>query len=153
MFKITRTYRKWDSMIARCHRPSHPAFKYYGGRGITVCDKWRNDFSAFLADMGEAPPGLWLDRIDNAKGYEPGNCRWVTPSESARNRRPRPQVPGSIRQRARVAGMDYVRVIQRVAMGWPLDKALTVPIQKPGGMSHAKREQYGLPHGEPSYKD
>jgi len=128
MWKITRTYRKWDSMIGRCHRQSHPAFKYYGQRGITVCERWRASYESFLADMGEAPAGLWLDRIDGAKSYEPGNCRWVTPKESAKNRaKVGPRInPNSLRQRAIAAGLPYQRVFQRIRAGWTEAEALTV---------------------------
>lgn len=141
---ISRTYRKWDSMIARCYRKSHPAFKYYGGRGVTVCDRWRDSFTNFVADMGEAPAGLWLDRIDNGRGYEPGNCRWVTPRESARNRRQRQPVPGSIKHAARLAGLPYQRVLQRVRRGWPLDKALSIEPQPRGGMPIKTKIRLGL---------
>jgi len=141
---LTKTYRKWDSMIGRCYRVSHPAFKYYGGRGITVCDRWREDYWNFLSDMGECPEGLWLDRKDGTKGYEPGNCRWVTPKESAMNRKQRSQVPGSMRQLARAAGVAYGRVVQRVRMGWSLDKALSVPIQRRGAMTLHDRKRFGL---------
>lgn len=85
----TPAYRSWRSMIERCERPSNISYGNYGGRGISVCDRWRHDFSAFLSDMGERPPGTSLDRINNDKGYAPGNCRWATASEQARNRRPR----------------------------------------------------------------
>lgn len=141
---MTRTYRKWDSMIGRCHRSSHPNFGYYGGRGVNVCCRWRESFDSFLADMGEAPPGFWLDRIDNSKGYEPGNCRWVTPKQSAANRKKRPRVEGSIRQRASVAGIPYQLVIQRVRRGWPIDKALSIPVQPSGGMMHSTKAAFGL---------
>ena len=147
MFKMTRTYRKWDSMIARCHRPSHPAFKYYGARGIQVCDRWRADFKAFLADLGEAPEGLWLDRIDNARGYEPGNCRWVTPKQSAANRTGKggpPINPGSIRQRAKVAGLPYMLVYLRLRRGWSLDKALSIPVLARGGITDYEKRRLGL---------
>ena len=83
----TSTYVRWASMKQRCLNPKNPAFKNYGGRGITVCERWL-DFSSFLADMGEAPEGLTLDRISNDGGYEPGNCRWATRSEQGRNQRP-----------------------------------------------------------------
>lgn len=73
-------------MIQRCTNPNNPAWRLYGGRGITVCARWR-DFPAFLADMGERPNGLTLDRIDNDRGYEPGNCRWATWSEQRSNQR------------------------------------------------------------------
>jgi len=80
------TYVSWQHMRARCDRPSHQKFKQYGARGIAVCDRWQT-FANFLADVGERPDGTTLDRIDNAKGYEPGNCRWATAEQQNRNRR------------------------------------------------------------------
>jgi hypothetical protein len=80
------TYNSWSNMMARCTRPTHPRYKDWGGRGITVCERWLV-FENFLADMGEKPPGKTLDRKENSGNYEPGNCRWATPAEQAANTR------------------------------------------------------------------
>lgn len=82
----TPTYSSWHAMRSRCNNPNRPNYSNYGGRGIKVCKRW-DSFQSFYADMGEKPEGYYLDRIDNDKGYEPSNCRWLTPKESANNRR------------------------------------------------------------------
>ena len=85
---VSPTYVSWRSMVQRCTDPGKDNYKYYGGRGIAVCERW-STFAGFLADMGERPAGTQLSRIDNDGNYEPGNVRWATRAENVaeRNRR------------------------------------------------------------------
>lgn len=88
-------WRSWQHAKARCENPSDADWPSYGGRGIGMHPAWSKSFEAFLAHIGPRPPGTSLDRIDNDKGYEPGNVRWATSAEQARNRRkPRRQDHG-----------------------------------------------------------
>jgi hypothetical protein len=80
-------YSGWLMMKDRCNNPNNNRYKYYGERGIKVCKRWSDSFQAFLADVGERPKGMTLDRINPDGNYEPSNCRWATHSDQARNKR------------------------------------------------------------------
>ncbi len=126
--KLMLCYRKWSSMLQRCENPKHIAFRYYGGVGVKVCQEWHS-YDAFYRDMGNPPPGTWLDRIKNEIGYQPGNCRWVSTKESAANRKPRGKVPGTLADKARIAGLPYYAVYQRMKSGmWTEHEALNTPV-------------------------
>jgi hypothetical protein len=83
----SREFTAWINMRKRCYYTKHPRYNDWGGRGIRVCDQWKDDYSAFLADMGRCPDGKSLDRKDNDGDYTPDNCRWSTRQEQLRNRR------------------------------------------------------------------
>lgn len=88
MTKRTPTYTAWGNMIQRCCNPKNPRFKDYGGRGITVCERWKS-FQNFLTDMGERPNSLMsIDREDVEGNYTPNNCQWAWPDQQVKNRRP-----------------------------------------------------------------
>ena len=82
----TSEYGAWCNIKNRCYNKKNKKYEYYGGRGISVCDRWLNSFTAFFEDMGPKPfPEAQIDRIDNDGNYEPGNCRWATHTENIRN--------------------------------------------------------------------
>lgn len=114
-------YSSWSAMITRCLNPRAPNFAEYGGRGITVCDRWRN-FALFLDDMGPRPRGKTLDRIDGSRGYEPGNCRWATGREQQENRRTARMLTigdetRCVTEWARRAGISDTAMLYRVRRG------------------------------------
>lgn len=133
----TKAYTLWRTMIRRCHEPQNKDYPRYGGRGITVCDKWRKDFAAFYADMGERPDRRQLDRINNNKGYEPGNCRWATDREQQQNRRSNHLITFNGQTKpliewARQYGIKKFTLGKRLnKYGWTIEEALTTPTNDP----------------------
>lgn len=122
--KGTRAYTAWRCMLVRIDR-DWPA---YGGRGISVCERWRS-FPAFVADMGQPEAGATLERIDNDRGYEPGNCRWATRKEQARNTRRTVRVTFRGRQQSLAAwaeefGIKYWTLYARYRAGWSPERML-----------------------------
>jgi hypothetical protein len=139
--KRTTEYNSWASMIQRCTEPNNPEWPNYGGRGIRVCERWRNSFEAFLVDMGPKPtPRHQIDRHPNNDGhYEPGNCRWATPLQNARNKRNTvylehdgKRLPQS--QWSKITGISQATLCERRAAGWSDSEVLTTP--KTPGRKH-----------------
>lgn len=114
-----RTYGTWANMKYRCHNPEHPQFADYGGRGITVCARWREDYDAFYDDMGPRPQGKTIDRIDNNQGYSPLNCRWATKAQQCRNTRRNPDIV--FKDFAAEKGIHYSTLMHRKRVGAKLD--------------------------------
>ena len=147
--RVTCTYHKWTGMIQRCYNPKATKYKDYGARGITVCDAWRYSFSQFLADMGEAPAGMTIDRINNDGPYEKSNCRWATLREQANNRRGiRLKLitfegkTASLSEWARVKGFSAHLLSDRLTkLGWSIEKALTTPCMAKYAPSYQKDMQ------------
>lgn len=127
----SRLYRLWNSMIQRCTNPNNDKYASYGGRGISVCARW-TDFAHFYADMGDPPPGMTLDRIENNLGYEPGNCRWATRKVQGNNRRTNVILSfngekRTIAEWAEITGLGKSCLIKRLASGWSPEAALSTP--------------------------
>jgi hypothetical protein len=127
------TYRVWVDMRRRCSQPSRPEYANYGGRGINVCERWQ-EFRYFLADMGDKPPGMTLERLDNDGHYEPGNCRWATYRAQNNNRRSNRVLEWdgrsqTLRQWADELGMGHSTLRRRLEAGWSVERALTEPLQ------------------------
>ena len=125
----TRTYNIWKGIRKRCRNPNDKAFMNYGGRGIAICKRWEN-YAAFAKDMGEAPEGASIDRIDVNGNYEPANCRWANPKEQMNNMRSNLLYrfyghTATLKQWCEKLGLPYQRVYQRIfKLGWPPSKAL-----------------------------
>jgi hypothetical protein len=136
----TSTYQCWQAMKRRCLDPNNKYWRHYGGRGIEVCERWLNSFENFLADMGERPKGLTLDRYpDNDGNYEPDNCRWATPKQQGRNNSRSRLITHNgltkcMAEWAEISGISYHTLIGRIdAYGWSIEKALITPIRGQNG--------------------
>jgi hypothetical protein len=127
---VTPEYSAWRSMLKRCYNRSHPSFKYYGARGIKVYLAWRKSFESFLGDVGYRPSTKYtLERIFNDRGYEPGNVRWATAKEQARNRRNNRviEVGGEshcLSEWAEITGINRARLEGRFKRGWTPEKII-----------------------------
>jgi hypothetical protein len=127
-------YKTWKDMIDRCYSENCIAYKYYGGRGISVCERWRQSFSDFLEDMGNRPCGHTIDRIDNDGNYEPANCRWATRREQASNRRkavPRAEIviefngmQKTVSEWSEYTGVKVGTISCRRSRGYPIEQVL-----------------------------
>ena len=126
------TWHSWKAAMGRCENPNNPRFSDYGGRGIMFCERWKS-FENFLEDMGIRPDGMSLDRKDNSKGYEPGNCRWATRREQALNCRSNVLITlnGVTKTQSEWSseyGVDQRKVSNRIRhLGWSAERALTTP--------------------------
>jgi len=128
------SYITWKSMINRCCNPNHPNYKNYGGRGITICEAWR-DFRRFAADMGERPTGYTIERTDNDGGYTPENCKWATCIEQHRNTRANRFIEYrgrkiTVAELAEIAGLKHSTVTRRLNNGWSVEDAATVGLRE-----------------------
>jgi hypothetical protein len=126
----TRVYRIWQGMLNRCRNENIVGHHNWGGRGITVCEEWK-EFESFLADMGHPPVGFSIERINNDGNYEPGNCKWATRTEQSRNRRTNRIITFNgeslcLKAWADRLKMDQASLSERLSK-WPIHAALTKP--------------------------
>lgn len=141
-------------MIYRCHKEDHPYYEWYGARGIKVCDRW-HDFLNFYLDMGYPEPGQTIERIDNARGYEPGNCCWVTMKEQARNKRGLHVIEHAGKRwcatdLAHEYGMHPQTLMARMKRGMSASEALAKPVKSAGRRAYVStRQQARVPSKRP----
>jgi hypothetical protein len=122
-------------MKARCFYRNTPQYSDYGGRGITVCERWAESFDHFYADMGPCPEGFSIDRVNTDGNYEPENCRWATRSEQQRNRRANRYLTANgctllLTDWSNATGIKVQTILGRLHHGWSEERALTTPVQK-----------------------
>jgi hypothetical protein len=139
-WEFTPEYRCWTGMKARCSNPNKSNYRFYGGRGILVSDRWINSYETFLSDMGRMPsPKHTLDRIDPDGNYEPGNVRWATWSEQQRNRGNNRVITllgktQCLAAWAEELGLNYRTLTSRIRSGWSYERVLTQPLRVRGGV-------------------
>lgn len=127
----TPEHRVWIAMMQRCYNPNHPKYPSYGGRGIKVCDHWRESFTNFLEDMGKRPGDNYsLDRVDNDGSYNRNNCRWATAKEQQNNQRANRLLEfngrvQNVTQWSVELGIPYSRLEARIRRGWSVERALS----------------------------
>lgn len=130
-----RHYTIWRSMIARCHNPKAMQYHQYGGRGISVCVRWRSSYEHFLEDMGLPPKGMTIERKNNGGNYELGNCRWASMKEQCRNRRSNRFLTHNgqtrtIAEWSEITGLPASTIGSRLRVcKFTIDKALTQPLR------------------------
>jgi len=133
----TRIHKIWCGIKQRCRNPNDPSYKWYGARGIDVCERWHDSFDAFFEDMGdEYADDLQIDRIDPDGDYERSNCRWVSCKENQRNRRNNRIVNWggkdiTLTEAGEVSGIGEASLRYRLSAGWTLEQAMTLP-KRPG---------------------
>lgn len=131
----TPLYNTWVNMIQRCHNPAYHKFRHYGSRGITVCQRWRDDFKLFHADMGDKPVDATLDRIDTNGNYEPSNCRWTSQKVQQNNRTNNRLITHDGRTMTLAQWSDHLWIRRRTIaqridkLGWSVKDALTKPVR------------------------
>lgn len=137
----TPTWRTWRNIKKRCYNRNYEYYGRYGGRGITVCKRWRDSFEVFLEDVGERPGlGYSLERINNNGNYEPGNCRWADQKQQSRNRESSFLVTyrGETRclaEWAEIVGIPYRILYKRLSPAWDVEEAMTTPVGRRGPRS------------------
>jgi len=130
----TREYWCWRAMIARCYNPKDAGYENYGGRGITICDRWRASVLNFIEDMGRVPsPDHSIDRINVDGNYEPGNCRWAVTAVQVSNKRCNHRltyngVTRTLAEWSRATGFAHLTILARLRRGWSVERALTAPL-------------------------
>lgn len=124
----------FHNMKTRCYNPNSKFYKWYGAKGITICNEWLESYNVFekWAIENGYSDSLTIDRIDSEKGYEPSNCRWVTRQEQANNRNSNHLISfnneqHSIADWAKITGISHTALKQRIAAGWTIEEALTTP--------------------------